>query len=295
MAAMDPRDVLRGVAKTALGVAVVRARESLREDRLFDDPYAQRFLDAAPGAFPERPTTEEPAEGAVEGAAGLGPLASLGAAFACHGVLRTRFFDDYLLAATAAGCTQVVLLAAGLDTRALRLPWPGEVTVYELDLPEVFAFKEAVLAGCEAAPAPARRTVPVDLRGEWTGELVAAGFERAAATAWLAEGLLLYLTAGECARLLTGVGELSTPGSRLAFEHGGIAGPALLARARGMPAMQRYARLWKGGLGEDAPGWLARHRWRPRIHDRAGFAAAHGRRVPGESGGGFLTAVRTGP
>src|SRR5215467_11736617 len=106
---VQPQGPLPGVGKTALGVAMVRARESRRDDRLFDDPWAQAFVDAAPGAFPEEPkTTEE--------VAALGPMASLGAVFYAHGVIRTRFFDDYLTAATAARCSQVVLLAAGLDT-----------------------------------------------------------------------------------------------------------------------------------------------------------------------------------
>lgn len=283
---MDPHDALTGVAKTALGVAVVRARESLREDRLFDDPYAQRFLDTAPGAFPDQPVSA--GDGGVE----AGSLASLGAVFAFNAVLRTRFFDDYLLHATRAGCLQVVLLAAGLDTRALRLPWPGTVTVFELDLPEVFAFKEEVLDRCGAVPTGERRTVSADLRGHWTDVLIAAGFDPGAPTAWLAEGLLLYLTADETARLLTAVGELSTPGSRLAFEHGGGVDSALLAKAHGMPAMEQYTSMWKGGLGEDAPGWLSRHGWRPQIHDRAELAASYSRPVPGPSSGGFLTAVR---
>jgi hypothetical protein len=75
---------------------MVRARESHRDDRLFDDPYAQAFVDAAPGAFPEEPKTGEEL-------AALGPMASLGAVFYVHGVIRTRFFDDYLTAATAGG------------------------------------------------------------------------------------------------------------------------------------------------------------------------------------------------
>jgi methyltransferase (TIGR00027 family) len=283
---MELPGALKGVAKTALGMAMVRARESLRGDRLFNDPYAQRFLDAAPGAFPEEPASAEDLP--------QGPLASLGAVFAFHGVLRTRFFDDYLLAATAAGCPQVVLLAAGLDTRALRLPWPGGVRVFELDFPEVSAFKEKVLSGCDAVPTCERRRVPVDLRASWTGELVAAGFDHAVPTAWLAEGLLLYLTADEAARLLTGVGDLSTPGSQLACEHGGMASSALLAQTRGMPTMEQYTSLWKGGLREDASGWLSRHGWQPQIHDRAELAASYGRPVPGQSSGGFLTAVRTG-
>jgi hypothetical protein len=141
---VQPQDPLRGVEKTALGVAMVRARESRREDRLFDDPYAQAFVDAAPGAFPEEPATSEER-------AALGPMASLGAVFYFHGVIRTRFFDDYLTAAVAAGCSQVVLLAAGLDTRAFRLAWPENTRVFEVDLPDVLAFKETVLTAHGAA------------------------------------------------------------------------------------------------------------------------------------------------
>jgi O-methyltransferase involved in polyketide biosynthesis len=89
---LKPHRQLRGVGKTALGVAIVRARESQREDRLFDDPYAQAFVDAAPGAFPEEPRMQEQP-------AARGPLASLGAVFYFSAVIRTRFFDDYLTAA----------------------------------------------------------------------------------------------------------------------------------------------------------------------------------------------------
>jgi methyltransferase (TIGR00027 family) len=66
---------------------------------------------------------------------GAGDMASWGATFWSHAVIRTQFFDDYLLDATAHGIRQVVLLAAGLDTRAYRLSWPRGAHVYELDLP----------------------------------------------------------------------------------------------------------------------------------------------------------------
>jgi len=277
---------LGGVAKTALGAAAVRAAETCRPDRLFDDPYARRFLDAAPEAFPEEPAS-------AEDRAALGPLAALGEVFYFHAVIRTRFYDDYLLAAAASGSRQAVLLAAGLDTRALRLPWPRGMRVFELDLPEVLGFKETVLAGCGSTPRCERTIVAVDLRGHWTGALLAAGLDRAAPTAWLAEGLLIYLTADEAARLLTGIGELSAPGSRLAFEQGDIASSALLTQGRGLPAMAEYTSLWKGGLGQDASRWLSRHGWRPTLHDRAEVAAGYGRTTPAASGGGFVTAIRT--
>jgi len=272
------------VGNTALGVARVRAEESRRPDRLFDDPYARAFLDAAPGAFAEE-------ERAVPGTG----LSSLGAAFYFHGLVRTRFFDDYLLAACAAGCRQVVLLAAGLDARAFRLGWPPGVRLFEIDTAEVVDFKERVLAGRRADPRCERAVVAADLREGWPAKLRGAGFRSDEATAWLAEGLLIYLSAEEAARLITATGRLSAPGSRLSFERGDIADAALLAEARQMPAMDKYTALWKGGLGEDASDWLARHGWRTQTHDFATVAASYGRPAPGSVGGGFLTALRASP
>jgi methyltransferase (TIGR00027 family) len=186
----------------------------------------------------------------------------------------------------------VVLLAAGLDTRAFRLAWPPGVRLFELDLPEVLAFKQRVLAREGAVPRCERTVLAVDLRGDWPAELTRAGFEPAEPTAWLAEGLLIYLSAAEAARLLAAVGELSAPGSQLALEHRTTADTRLLDQARAIPALAEVTLLWKGGLGENARDWLARHGWRAQSHDRAALAAAHGRPLTGPSVGGFLTAVR---
>jgi O-methyltransferase involved in polyketide biosynthesis len=60
--------------------------------------------------------------------------------------------------------------------------------------------------------------------------------EPAEPTAWLAEGLLIYLSAAQAARLLAAVGQLSAPGSQLAFEHGTPAGARLLDQARASQA-----------------------------------------------------------
>jgi O-methyltransferase involved in polyketide biosynthesis len=163
---MKSSESLSGVGETALGAAMMRARESLRPDRLFDDPYADAFVAAAPEAFADGPADSD-----------NGALAALEAAFSSAVVVRTRFYDDYLLAACAAGCRQVVLLAAGLDTRAFRLNWPDRVRLFELDLPEVLAFKEGVLARRRAAPRCARTALPVDLREDWPAQLTDAGFE----------------------------------------------------------------------------------------------------------------------
>lgn len=140
-----------------------------------------------------------------------------------------------------------------------------------------------------------RTAVPADLRGDWTATLAEAGFDRSGPAAWLAEGLLLYLTAGETGRLLTGVSELSAPGSRLSFEHDPPAAAALTSQARAMPALRPYASWWKGGLGDDAARWLARRGWLSRYHELAARAASYRRPVSGAARGGFLTAERRDP
>ncbi|MGE5291474.1 MAG: SAM-dependent methyltransferase [Micromonosporaceae bacterium] len=175
---MTSPEPLTGVGKTALGVARVRAWESSRPDRLFNDPYAAAFIDAFPGAIPDDQ-------------AARGRLSSLGAALAFHAVIRTRFYDEYLVGACASGCRQIVLLAAGLDTRAYRLEWPHGVRLFEVDLAEVLRFKDSVLGGLGAAARCARTVVPADVRTGWPGELVSAGFSPNEPTAWLAEGRLI--------------------------------------------------------------------------------------------------------
>jgi methyltransferase (TIGR00027 family) len=283
-AGMGAPEPLTGVGATALGVARARARESGRPDRLFDDPYAAAFLDGPDAAWPGTGTPGP----APTGSDTPGRARS---ALALHAVIRTRFYDDYLLAACDTGCRQVVLLAAGLDTRAYRLTWPDGVRLFELDLPEVLSFKDTVLTGRGAVPRCERVALPVDLRTDWAGRLTGAAFDPAVPTAWLAEGLLVYLTAEETAGLLTSVGELSAPGSRLSFERGDAARHATETRA---PDAARYTSLWKGGLGEDAAGWLTRHGWRPGTHELADLAASYGRPAPAGSRSGFVTATYGG-
>jgi methyltransferase (TIGR00027 family) len=256
-----------GVSRTALAVAAVRAHEDARPDRLFTDPYAQAFLDAVPGAFDAEQGEFE--QGAAD-------------AFAENVVVRTRFFDDYLLEAAGAGVHQVVLLAAGLDTRALRLRWPDHVTVYELDLPEVFAFKDSVLP----ADPGKRRCVGLDLTGDWTIDLRDAGFRESAPTAWLIEGLLLYLTADEAAQLLDRVTSMSAPRSRLATD---VDDPALRRAARDMPAIRRYSALWRGGL-PDTEDELRQRGWLTQVNGGAATSRQYGR--AGRATSSFVVAMR---
>ena len=104
---------------------------------------------------------------------------------------RTRYFDAYFAAAADAGVRQIVMLAAGLDSRAYRLGWSAGTTVFELDQPRVLEFKRQTLAG--ESPRAERREVPVDLREDWPAALQSSGFRPEQPSAWIAEGLLIYL------------------------------------------------------------------------------------------------------
>ena len=84
---------------------------------------------------------------------------------------RTRFFDAFFAEATQAGICQAVILASGLDARAYRLDWPADLTVFEVDQPEVIAFKTKTLAELGASPTTNRRTVAIDLRNDWPAAL----------------------------------------------------------------------------------------------------------------------------
>ncbi|OXM60251.1 SAM-dependent methyltransferase [Amycolatopsis vastitatis] len=266
---------LPAVSRTAVGVAAMRAYESNRPDRLFDDPYAAAFFEAGRSVLP--PIGRDSAQ------AGLGEL------MYPQIVIRTRFFDDYLL---QAGCAQVVLLAAGLDARAFRLAWPPGTRLFEIDLPEVLAFKDDVLATQDASPSCERVVVRADLREDWATALRASGFDPAVPTAWLIEGLLIYLSRKDAEGLLTTVGELSAPGSRVSFEHGTGAPDGLVSRAHATEDGESVTALWRGGLGSTAPEWLAAHGWQPSTVTRAEVAAGYGR--PSDDNAtadGFVTAV----
>ncbi len=276
----EPRESLVGVSETALGAAEMRAEESLRRERLFNDPYAAAFVAAAPPLFPDLPSIDDDPT-----------MAALKEEFVTGIAIRTRFYDDYLSAACDAGCRQVVLLAAGLDTRAFRLDLPADARLFEVDLPELFAFKEKVLAQQHATPKCSRTIVGIDLRDDWPARLTAAGFDPTATSAWTAEGLLPYLSNNDAARLLTNVGELSTTGSRLSFDYDEFADNSTLSKLRATPGMQEVASMWEGGLSQNPEEWMQAHGWQVSTQQRTAFATSYGRPLADPTGG-FLEATR---
>lgn len=163
------------VSETARWTAASRARENSRPDRLFTDPLAEHL------ARPEGFTMLDRANEWIDGDNPFLPI-------------RTRWFDDRVAEVLGpGGVRQVVLLAAGFDTRAFRLEWPPDTVVYEVDRPDLLATKQDTLDEVGAHPRCLRRTVGVDLAGDWTAALRSTGHRSSAATLWIVEGLVVYL------------------------------------------------------------------------------------------------------
>ena len=190
-------------------VAAARALEAQKAEPLAVDPYAAMFCRAVGGEW-------------ADVLDGKDPDSLLNTSFGRHFVdflaVRTRYFDVYFRAAARAGIRQVVILAAGLDCRAFRLPWQQGTVVFELDQPQVLEFKREVLARHAGTPAAERREVAVDLRDDWPRALAHRGFDASMPSAWIAEGLLIYLPAAARAQLFAGIDRLSAPDSHVAVE-----------------------------------------------------------------------------
>lgn len=255
------------VALTARWIAAARAHESARPNRLFNDPYADTLAGVT-------------GLSAAESAPAAGRDTLILAAIRRYGspylVIRTRFFDDLLLGAVAPPASrQVVILAAGMDTRAFRLAWPAGTRLFELDQPAVLAAKAAALVGAE--PACVRRTLGVDLaQPSWPAALRDAGFDAGQPSAWLVEGLLMYLEPAAVDALLRAVAGLATPGSVLGadlFNSAVLTAPLVrfvpaLIAAQGAP--------WR--FATDAPEALfAAAGWEATVRRPGDAGAAYGR------------------
>jgi methyltransferase (TIGR00027 family) len=212
----DTWDIKSSVGTTAVMVAAARAIETEQPDALIRDPYARLLVNNA-GADVLWEAMLDP-----DVVAKIEAIDEESAARMHHmrgyQAVRTHFFDSYFADAVAAGIRQVVILASGLDSRAYRLDWPAGTTVYEIDQPQVLDYKSTTLAESGATPSADRREVAIDLREDWPAALRAAGFDPAAPTAWLAEGLLMYLPAEAQDKLFAQIGELSAPRSRVSAE-----------------------------------------------------------------------------
>jgi methyltransferase (TIGR00027 family) len=206
----DSWDLASSVGATATMIAAGRAMATKTEHPLINDPFADPLVRAVGLDFFVK---------MIDGSVDFSTVEDASPAIINGVAARTQYFDDYLLAAVNADVRQVVILASGLDSRAYRLQWPADTVVYEIDQPQVIEFKTTTLAGLGAQPTATRRTIPIDLRSDWPAALQAAGLEAAAPTAWLAEGLLIYLPSGAQDRLFDNITAISAPGSTIATEY----------------------------------------------------------------------------
>lgn len=206
----DSWDLASSVGATATAVAASRALASKGPDALLDDPLADPLVRAV-GLDPFIRMLD--GELVIEDDPFLDPKIMTEQI-----AVRTRFFDDFFIGAAAAGIRQAVILAAGLDTRAYRLRWPAGTVVYEIDQPEVIEFKTRTIARLGADPLAGHRTIGIDLREDWPAALRRGGFDAGQPTAWIAEGLLVYLPPDAQDRLFDEITALSVPGSRVATE-----------------------------------------------------------------------------
>jgi methyltransferase (TIGR00027 family) len=266
----------QAVAATGLLVAAMRAEESVRDDALFRDPFADRLAGGDGRALlaESRAETNQPSA----------PI-----------IVRTRLYDEALL--RAHGASQAVILAAGMDARSYRLSWPEDTTVFEVDQSRVIAIKDERLTGEQ--PRCRRVAVGVDLADDWPKVLVSRGFDPAARTVWLIEGLLQYLDAPDVDRLFARADALSAPGSVLLYD---VVGTALLATpflAATLAYMEKLGAPWV--FSSDSPAALVEDRgWTATVTDMAVPGNAWGRwphppvpaDVPNAPRGYFVEAVK---
>jgi methyltransferase (TIGR00027 family) len=276
----DNWDITTSVGSTALFVATARALEAQKPEPLAIDPFAEVFCRAVGG-------------NAADVLDGKNPEHQLkapdwGEHFVNFQGARTRYFDDYFRRAADAGVRQVVILAAGLDSRAYRLPWPGDTTIFELDRPQVLDFKREVLAQQGAKPNAERREVAIDLREDWPQALQDSGLDGAKPSAWIAEGLLIYLPAAAEQQLFTGIDALAAPASHVAVEDSVPMSPDELeagveeeraARAKGDERL--FFQLVYNEQHAPADQWFDEHGWTAVATPLADYLREVGRPVPG--------------
>ena len=240
---------------TAYWTAAVRALEHARPDRLFSDPWAQALAGEIGAAWIAGRTPES-----------VVPI-----------VLRTRYFDDFLLRIVEQyPIRQVVMLAAGLDTRAYRLPWPAGTRFFELDQAELLAYKAHVLQMAGANPAGALHSIPIDLSSDWPAALRQHGFDPAHPAVWMLEGFLFYLAEADLVKILDGVCQLAAPGSWLGFD-------CINSLVLTSPYTRKWVEMqaaqgapWIGAL-DDPLGFLAERGWKADMTQAGAPEADHGR------------------
>jgi methyltransferase (TIGR00027 family) len=282
----DTWDLASSVGATATMVAAQRVLSN--REGLIDDPFAEPLVRAVGLDFFVR---------AIDGEIDLEDVdPRFNMERAAQGMaVRTRWFDTLFTDAAAAGVRQAVILATGLDARAYRLPWPDGTVVYEVDQPEVIDFKTKTLTDLGAKPRADRRTVAIDLRNDWPKALRDNGFDSTRPTAWIAEGLLIYLPSEAQDLLFDRINELSAPGSRVATEH--IPDVSMFADERSQQIAERFKQYGQDiemgdliyhGERSDVIDYLTGHGWDVTAQKTPDAYAANGFEFPDDGAMGFF-------
>lgn len=293
----DSWDIATSVGATAVMVALARATETASEHPLIRDQFAGPLVSTPELAevcqrmaswWADRPDEDDSEDDSVDFTVDVQQMVN-------YQAVRTHFFDAYFTTAVQAGVRQVVILAAGLDSRAYRLDWPAGTVVYEIDLPKVLQYKSETLAEHGAEPSTTRRAVPVDLRHDWPKALREHGFDVTQPTAWLAEGLLPFLPAEAQESMFASVNELSGAGSRVAVEVFGVdeqqrkeigerwAKLRAAREKRGEDVSFSPFELWFDHEGRSDPAeWFSSNGWTTQTVDSGAEATRLGRAPTGD-------------
>jgi methyltransferase (TIGR00027 family) len=221
---------------TAKGIAAMRAIESEKgpERRICSDPFARRF-------------TTQTFYLLSKWFAGYGERRAPGTQGFV--VCRCRYFDDYLHECLQSGTTQIVILGAGLDSRAYRQETiEAKVRVFEVDHPATQASKIKKVRKVIGNIPPGVVYVPIDFNEETLDKLLEVGFNRSLKTLFIWEGVSYYLKAEAVDSTIAWIRINAAQKSTLVFDY--MYTSALNARnQRGeIKRMQRYRRFTGEGL-----------------------------------------------
>ena len=213
-------------SRTALAVALARARHTRADPlKIIDDPWAERLM-PLPARMPVYQMARihnpglpsEPDAATLQGA--LDAYLRASPAYP-NAIMRTRYTEDALHRALAAGTRQYVLLGAGLDSYALRRPpEAAEVTVIEIDHPATQSFKRQCMDAQGVTVPPLLHFVAADLSTqELPAVLQGSPLRRSepAFFSWL--GVTMYLTRQANLATLRAIASSAAPGSELVFSY----------------------------------------------------------------------------
>ncbi|MGW4398431.1 SAM-dependent methyltransferase [Amycolatopsis nivea] len=251
-----------GADRTAFGPMVIVAADQHETRPLIDDPWARRLLPAA-GQLAAALTKYRPIRRALITATEK-KIPGLWASMLC----RKRYVDDALRAALDDGEIEaVVILGAGFDTRACRLPALSAIPVYEVDLPANIDRKRAALTKA-LGRVPANLTlVPVDFETQNLADALAQHGYTTRRTFFIWEAVTQYLTEDGVRRTFDFLAT-APAGSHLAFTYvrkDFLDGTTRYGAEAAYTEFVEKRQLWRFGMApDDVAAFLAEYGWHER-------------------------------